>query len=98
MAKTRITVTFEPEDDVLVREAAAEYGLDLSAFLRTAAPAEAARQVRIKARFAEIDAINRMAEQAEPEAAPASTPEEDAAMDAYLEAIDAGFARRGAVA
>lgn len=98
MAKTRITVTFDPADEAVVREAAAEYGLDLATFLRTAALAEAGRQARIRVRFAEIDAINRSAEAAEPEAAPDTSPEDDAAMDAYLDAIDAGFTRRGAVA
>lgn len=98
MAKTRITVTFEPEDDEVVRAAAAEYGLDLAAFLRTAALAEAARQARIRDRFAAIDAISRSAEEAEPEAEPGPTPEDDAAMDAYLDAIDSGFTPRDAAA
>ncbi|MEV0094091.1 hypothetical protein [Streptomyces sp. NPDC050738] len=98
MAKTRITVTFEPAEESVVRDAAAEYGLDLSGFLRTAALAEAARQAHIKARFAEVDAISRSAEQAESGVAPASTPEDDAAMDTFLDAIDSGSGARGAVA
>ncbi|MFJ2257888.1 hypothetical protein ACIOKD_05980 [Streptomyces sp. NPDC087844] len=95
MAKNRITLTLDPGEDAAIREAAAEYGLDLSAFLRTAALAEVARCRRIRDRFAEVDAVSRAAEGNAPEDQPDASPEDDAAMDAYLDAIDGGFGTRG---
>lgn len=98
MAKNRITLTLDPGEDTAIREAAAYYGLDLSAFLRTAALAEVARCRRVRDRFAEVDAVSRAAEEAAPDVPPGAAPEDDAAMDAYLDAIDGGFGTRGSTA
>lgn len=98
MAKNRITLTLDPGEDAAIREAAAEYGLDLSAFLRTAALAEVARYRRVRDRFAEVDAVSRAAEEGAPEDVPPSSPEDDDAMDAYLDALDGGFVARGSTA
>ncbi|MER5223486.1 hypothetical protein [Streptomyces flaveus] len=95
MAKNRITLTFDPGEDVAIREAAAAYGLSLSAFLRTAALAEVARCQRARARFAEVDAASRAAEESTPDVTPTAAPGDDAAMDAFLDAIDSGFGTWG---
>jgi uncharacterized protein (DUF1778 family) len=95
MAKNRLTLTLEPEEDAAVRAAAEAEGLDLSAFLRAAALAEVARVRRTTARFAELDALSRDAETAGQGAPPTAAPADDAAMDAYLDAIDTAFAHRG---
>ncbi|WP_405586690.1 hypothetical protein [Streptomyces sp. NBC_01190] len=98
MAKNRMTLTLESDEDAAVRAAAQEEGLELSAFLRVAALAEVSRLRRTKARFAEIDALSRAAEQAPAEGRPAEQTEpsaaDDAAMDSYLDAIDTAFAKR----
>jgi uncharacterized protein (DUF1778 family) len=101
MAKTRVTLTLEPDEDAAVRAAAEEEELDLSAFLRVAALAEVARIKRTNAAFAEIDRLSRSAEEATAledteggEALAAASPADDAAMDAYLDAIDRGVTRR----
>jgi hypothetical protein len=95
MAKTRVTLTLESDEDAAVRAAAEEEGLDLSAFLRVAALAEVARINRTKARFAELDELSRAAEEAPAEDLPKPSPADGAAMDTYLDAIDAAFAKRG---
>ncbi|NGO45881.1 hypothetical protein [Streptomyces ureilyticus] len=87
MAAHRITLTVGPGEDTAIREAATASGPGLSAFLRTAALAEAARRRRVLARFTEVDAVGRAAE----ESAPDVTPGDDAAMDAFLDAIDSDF-------
>jgi hypothetical protein len=98
MAKHRITLTVGPGEDTAIREAATAFGLGLSAFLRTAALAEAARRRRALARFAEVDAVSRAAEENTPDDISPAAPEDDAAMDAYLNAIDGGFGTRGSSA
>lgn len=95
VTKHRVTLTLETDEDAAVRAAADNEGLDLSAFLRVAALAEVARINRTRARFAEIDELNRSAEEAPAEQHPDASPAEDAAMDAYLDAIDNSFAKRG---
>ncbi|WP_328768855.1 hypothetical protein [Streptomyces sp. NBC_00286] len=58
-----------------------------------------ARCQRIRDRFAEVDAVSRAAEESAPDdISLAATPEDDAAMDAYLDAIDGGFDTRGSSA
>ncbi|MFC4032797.1 ribbon-helix-helix protein, CopG family [Streptomyces polygonati] len=95
MAKTRVTLTLESDEDAAVRAAAEEEGLDLSAFLRVAALAEVARISRTRARFAEVDEVSRAAEEAQAEQSSDASPAADAAMDAYLDAIDSALTRRG---
>ncbi|GAA2649970.1 hypothetical protein [Streptomyces vastus] len=99
MAKNRITLTLDPGEDAAIRKAATDYGLDLSAFLRTAPLAEVTRYWRVRDRFSEVDAVSRAAEESTPDdVSPAVAPEDDAAMDAYLAAIDGGFGTRGSYA
>ncbi|MFC4465884.1 hypothetical protein ACFPH6_15355 [Streptomyces xiangluensis] len=88
MAKNRITPTFDPGENAANHEAVADYGLDLSALLRIAALAEAARVRRAQGRFAEVDAVSRAAEESTPDIPPGTAPGDGAAMDAYLDAID----------
>jgi hypothetical protein len=95
MAKSRLTLTLEPDEEAAVRAAAESEGLDLSAFLRVAALAEVTRINRTKARFAEIDRLSRSAETAPAEGLPDTSPADDAAMDSYLDAIDTAFVKRG---
>jgi len=56
MAKTRISISLDPEDAELIRKVAAENGLDVSAFLVMAGRKEATRLARVAAGFAELDA------------------------------------------
>lgn len=56
MAKTRISISLDPEDAERIRAVAAEHGLDVSAFLVMAGRKEAARLARIAESFADIDA------------------------------------------
>jgi hypothetical protein len=98
MAKTRVTLTLESDEESAVRSAAAEEGLDLSAFLRAAALAEVARLQRVKARFAEIDEASRAAEEAPVDGLPEASAADDAAMDSYLDAVDSAFTKHGGAA
>ncbi len=95
MAKSRMTLTLEPEEEAAVRAAAESEGLDLSAFLRVAALAEVARINRTRAGFAEIDRRSESAERAPAEDLSETSPADDSAMDSYLDAIDTAFVRRG---
>ncbi|MFG2023920.1 hypothetical protein [Streptomyces sp. NPDC048825] len=74
MVKNRITPTFDPGENAANHEAVADYGLDLSAFLRIAALAEAARVRRAQGRFAEVDAVSRAAEESTPDIPPDAAP------------------------
>lgn len=56
MARTRISISLDPEDAERIRAVAAEHGLDVSAFLVMAGRKEAARLARIAESFADIDA------------------------------------------
>jgi 8-oxo-dGTP pyrophosphatase MutT (NUDIX family) len=94
MAKTRVTLTLESDEDAAVRAAAEEAGLDLSAFLRVAALAEVARVNRTKAGFAELDELSRSAEEAPPDPSFDPSPADDAATGTYLDAFDRAFAKR----
>ncbi|WP_225844401.1 hypothetical protein [Streptomyces sp. HPF1205] len=95
MAKHRVTLTPEVEEEAAVRAAAEEAGLDLSAFLRVAALAEVARIRRVRENFGEIDRLSREAEEAPAQPVGEESRNDDAAMDAYLDAIDAGLGSRG---
>ncbi|WP_455355858.1 hypothetical protein [Streptomyces sp. SYSU K217416] len=104
MAKTRISISLEPEDAELIRSIAAESGLDVSAFLVMAGRKEAARLARIAEAFTDIDAAIAEAE-AEAEALPwppesSVDPEEAARAEAEIAAARARSAarRRGAAA
>ncbi|MFG1805847.1 hypothetical protein [Streptomyces sp. NPDC049040] len=94
MAKHRMTLTLEAEEEEAIRAAADAMGLDLSAFLRIAALAEVARMDRVTQGFAEIDRLNQAAEEAPAADMPESSPEQTSAVDAFLDAADAEAARR----
>lgn len=94
MAKHRMTLTLEADEEEAIRAAADEAGLDLSAFLRVAALAEVARIERVRQGFAEVDRLSRAAEEAPVEDMPESSPGRAASVDAFLDAVDAELARR----
>lgn len=95
MVKHRITLPVEDQEEADIRDAAQQAGLDLSAFLRVAALAEVARIRRLREGFAEIDQLNREAEEAAPPSdEQLSAPDEVAAADALLAAADVEIARR----
>ncbi|MFS0693579.1 hypothetical protein [Streptomyces nitrosporeus] len=56
MAKTRISISLDPEDAETIKAVATESGLDVSAFLVMAGRREAARLARVSEAFSEIDA------------------------------------------
>lgn len=62
MAKTRISISLEPDQAERIRLAAEEGGQDVSAFVVAAALTEAVRRERIAASFADIDAAIAAAE------------------------------------
>lgn len=104
MARTRLSISLDPEDAELIKTVAAENGLDVSAFLVMAGRKEAARLARIAEAFADIDAA---IANAEAEAATLPWPPEDdvdpgeaAAAEAEIESARARAAtyRRGAAA
>lgn len=94
MAKHRMTLTLEADEEEAIRAAADAAGLDLSAFLRVAALAEVARIDRVRQGFAEIDRLSRAVEEAQEPGMPESSPEQAAAVDAFLDAADVEAARR----
>jgi uncharacterized protein (DUF1778 family) len=62
MAKTRISISLEPEQAERIKAAAAEGGQDVSAFMVAAALTEAIRRENVTAAFADIDAAIAAAE------------------------------------
>ncbi|MBU7600909.1 hypothetical protein JGS22_025630 [Streptomyces sp. P38-E01] len=56
MARTRISISLDPEDAETIKAVAAESGLDVSAFLVMAGRREAARLARMSKAFSELDA------------------------------------------
>ena len=62
MAKTRISISLDPDQAERIRLAAEEGGQDVSAFVVAAALTEAVRRERIAASFADIDAAIAAAE------------------------------------
>lgn len=95
MAKHRLTLTVEAQDEGAIRDAAQAAGLDLSAFLRVAALSEAARIQRVREGFSEIDRLNRDAEGTSLTGDERVSGHDDqAAADALLAAADAEIARR----
>ena len=62
MAKTRISISLEPEQAARIKAAAAEGGQDVSAFMVSSALVEATRRERLPAAFSEIDAAIAAAE------------------------------------
>jgi hypothetical protein len=62
MAKTRISISLDPDQAEKIKAAAAEGGQDVSAYMVSAALSEAARRARITAAFADIDAAIAAAE------------------------------------
>ena len=94
MAKHRMTLTLDADEEHAIRAAADAAGLDLSAFLRVAALAEVARIERVRKGFAEIDRLSSGVEEARARDLPKSSPERAAAVHAFLDAVDAEAARR----
>lgn len=107
MAKTRFSISLEPDDAELIRTVAAESGLDVSAFLVMAGRKEAARLARIAKSFADIDAAIAAAESDATELAWPPEGDREAIEEAEMARVQAEIAavraestarRRGAVA
>ncbi len=62
MAKTRISISLDPEQAERIKAAAAEGGQDVSAFVVSSALVEARRRERLAAAFSDIDAAIAAAE------------------------------------
>ncbi|MBC3843710.1 DUF1778 domain-containing protein [Streptacidiphilus sp. 4-A2] len=62
MAKTRISISLEPDQAERIKAAAAEGGQDVSAFMVSSALVEATRRERLAAAFSHIDAAIAAAE------------------------------------
>jgi hypothetical protein len=62
MAKTRISISLDPDQAERIKLAAAEGGQDVSAFMVSSALTEAARRERLAAAFSDVDAAIAAAE------------------------------------
>jgi sugar phosphate isomerase/epimerase len=74
MAKTRITISLDPEHAERIREHAERAGLDVSAYLVNAATRQMAEADATEAQFARIDAVIAAAEEAAAELSPLPEP------------------------
>jgi hypothetical protein len=80
VAKVRFSISVDPEDAARIREAAAQTGQDVSAYMSRAALDAAERDARTAAIFADIDARIASAESQDP--GPWPPPPTDAGLSA----------------